>query len=276
MSSGNEIYEKYKDAVVTLLSYVLVQLDGILFDYTSVSSGFFIKHHYIMTAAHEVLLEPPNAPLPQQPPYVRVPPTNAPVIRCQRIWAQVYNVNGSGKSYSYELDLIGVDGAGDSALLKINYSNPWNQTLPIIKSNPFFQVKDNHCVPPGTPVYQIGFTLASDFQSFVQGIIRNNKFATANNSTTAAEQVTTDNSSNPGNSGSATIDSDGYVVGVSSSSQLGGGNPNIGQSTSSRFFAPVIKALIKADRKGVVNPHLELITDVFGNFWRYNKGYMVT
>lgn len=116
-------------------------------------NGFFIKGHknerYIVCPASLVLLPPALTGAVARYPYV---PFNSGDIaallpngnirddmtRASRIIVDVFNVNTKGRdlsqalSYSYKAELIGVDGAADIAVLRIDREDPYNLSNPCI------------------------------------------------------------------------------------------------------------------------------------------------
>lgn len=109
--------------------------------YTTYGNGFRVKGGFIVVPAHLVLL-PPNlaqyyaSPITQQP---IIPSANGDTcLRVGRILLDIFNVNGSGYSFTYEAQLMSVDGVNDVALLYIPApgavnSLPSNSNNPIIK-----------------------------------------------------------------------------------------------------------------------------------------------
>lgn len=156
-------------------------------------NGFFTNKHVIVCPASLVLAPPnhtliynrwpsgensilqsPLAALPAIPGYVPLPtvagPATAPtgpftvfngdvMTRANRFLVDVYNVNGSEHSYTYEATLIGLSGVGDVALLWIDSSLRWNQSVPCIKAcHPHLQFGCSRKVRPGEKAFLIGDT----------------------------------------------------------------------------------------------------------------------
>ena len=275
--SGSTIYEKYKDAIVTITTALSVALTPandppVIVPANSSGTGFFIHHHYIVCAAHLVLFQPViNS---DGSSVNRDPPATGDLTRVQRILVDVYNVNCSGKSYTYLADLVGVDGAGDVAVLHIDPANSWNTSLPkICDPHPYFRWGSSRDTKPGSEIIIIGNALDIDPRSVIKGVIRNN--ADVDFSGTAVyEAVTTDAHVNPGNSGAPMINEFGHVIGIVQFFETTGDednpNPEIGGGVSQYFIEKVIDTIIRKD----VGDHLKLINDVFGNFYRYMKGYL--
>ena len=267
---SQEIYEKFRNAIVSIYSEAQYGPDPALDTIFFSGGGFFIKGHYIITAAQIVLMNPQES--------FRYVPANGVMTRMQRIWVQVYNVNNSCKSYAYEATLIGVDGAGDSALLKIDPNKPWNQNLPRIKDQPYFKWGNNRKYLPGNSVTSINSSISSfDYQSISQGNVRNNRFMERNGDIVYEEVFTTLPLTNDsifpfGGNGSPILDACGRVVGLLNNT-LSLSGEEVSGGPSEHFVKRVIKQLIAAD-KGQLSPHVQLITDPFGNFYSYVKGYL--
>jgi len=154
-------------------------------------NGFFTNKHVIVCPA-SLVLAPPNHTLtynrwpstsnsiinllalqytPLQPalPALPVPVPVGPfkvfnkdvMTRANRFLVDVYNVNGSEHSYTYEADLIGVSGVGDVALLWIDPQRPWNATVPCIKEcHPHFRFGCSRKVKDGEKAFLIGDSAA--------------------------------------------------------------------------------------------------------------------
>lgn len=174
-----EIVCKYANAVVDVHSeFILVgasgpqsgQVNGSTplaansrADISLEGNGFFIKGHYIVTPAHLVLLPPSLTSVAARYPSFQAGAAPSfgqiqnQMIRASRILVSVFNVNGKGHSFVYEADLIGVDGAGDLALLKINGKRQFNLCNPCIeKCHPFLKFGRSRASCNGEKVYLLG------------------------------------------------------------------------------------------------------------------------
>src|SRR5690606_5276273 len=116
-----------------------------------------IKGHYIVLPASGVLLPPSLTSVVNRYPYnvnnivgsaVAGAFIHDDMVRASRILVSVFNVNGKGHSFEYEAELVGVDGAGDIAILRIACQNQFNTP-----SNP--KIEDCH------PVLKLGNSRAS-------------------------------------------------------------------------------------------------------------------
>lgn len=210
-------------------------------------------------------------------------PNDTCPIRRGRIFVRVYNVNGCGKSFVYEASLVGVDGAGDVAVLKIDFTLPWNKDkcLPELKKVRFLEWGKSRCYEIGKPVYSIGNAFCSDPQSFACGCVRDNRYA--NPLQAAFEAITTDLAIGKGFSGSPLLDEYGKVIGIATF-QLDGDNGfttlfnittlnSYAGGPSQQFAECIVKTLIEAD-KGCITKKVELCESDLGNFFRYVKGFL--
>lgn len=131
---------------------------------------FITKKHFITCPAHLVLLHPAIAPF-RTP---TGPSGGTGLSLVNSVMVDVFNVNGSGKSYSYKARVEGLDGAGDIALLKIHKSD--NSGAPKIKDcHPYMKMGDSLKYTTGNDVFMIGNLYQRDFRSFAAGSVRNNK-----------------------------------------------------------------------------------------------------
>jgi hypothetical protein len=278
---NEEIYRSLKNAIVTIKSVTDVQVkynSEIIYENILVSTltGFFIKDHYIVTAGHGVLFHP----LSYGPFTIdRNPPSlNGAITRVQKIYVTVYHVNNSNKNIIYEASLVGVDGAGDVAVLEINNKCEWNRHLPKIKCiHPYFTWGESRKSTPGEKIIIMGNPLGEDPQSIISGVIRNNRNVQYLGNI-LTENITTDAQIDIGNSGSPIVNEFGDVIGIVTfiefyfnADNMVETNASIGGGPTQYFIKHVIKELIYANE---YNSNLEYVLDPFGNFYRYIKGFM--
>lgn len=126
-------------------------------DNTSTSgNGFFIKGHYIIC-----------------PSILLFNKTKLP----DRILVDISNVNNSGKSYSYEAELIGYDGAGNIGVLKINFEKDCNKGNPILRnSHQFLPWGKSRNANQGDQVLVVGKTVVLSENSVTTAIISDNRY----------------------------------------------------------------------------------------------------
>src|SRR3990167_2658508 len=250
---------------------VLVYTSAAVSQFLSLGSGFFIKKHYIVTAAHVVMYNDATGP--------RVPAApQAGFNRMEKIFVSVFNVNGCGKNYIYEADLIGVDGAGDVAVLKISEKKLWNVGLPCInKCHPYlhFGRSRDYCI--GRKAYIIGNPFGQDYLSLTSGIVRDNRYfdhgSDFSDGNPSIELVRVDTQAIAGESGSPIMDEYGCVIGIFSLTVADEPSNTIIEGPSQYFFEPVVKVLIDGPR-GCQGGHIEQINDVVGLYYRYIKGFL--
>lgn len=140
-----EVVCNFRDAIVTVISSVNDDAGCLIDKYFG--NGFFIKGHYIICPASLIL----------------VPTCNNSIERVERILITVSNVNGSGISYCYEADIVGVDGASNIGILYFDMSRKWNLTCPPIRQcHPFLNWGKSRNSCPGDTIIIIGETSGKD------------------------------------------------------------------------------------------------------------------
>jgi S1-C subfamily serine protease len=165
-----------RDAVVLIAGQAVLQPptgDPII--NTRRGNGFFIKGHYIICPADIVLIPISSfnndariPAYPDVPTYGKYPNS---LIRASKILVDISNVNGCGKSYTYEADLIGIDGASNIAILRINMNNDWNKCNPPIRiCHPFLHWGKSRNTCPGDTIISIGNTPAPADIALTQNI----------------------------------------------------------------------------------------------------------
>lgn len=277
---------------------------GVRADVILEGNGFFIKGHYIVAPAHLVLLPPSLTSVANRFPYLDAGNRDLGVIRNQvvrasRILVSVFNVNGKGHSFVYEADLVGVDGAGDIAVLRINYKKQWNLCNPCVeKCHPFLQFGSSRGAKDGEKVYLIGdyISNAIDRRQFnavgaiSEGILSDHRYLEYTGFA-LAESVLVSAPAYSFSSGLPILDCQGRVLGMQTSDLAAvapsvniltiGTFPVINQSEGSGlvagpsefFMRRVIKSIIKGTCSRKYNCQLEVVCDPAGSFYRYLKGY---
>jgi S1-C subfamily serine protease len=226
--TGSEIWKKYKDAVVTL-GMALNTPDGR--KSRGFCSGWFVTPNgYIVTAGHCVQFEPDwylekRNPTPEE---LLVYPTVVDIIV-----VDVLNYNGSGKNISVLAKLIGVDGAGDVALLKIEDENLTHQNY----------LEFDLCgIKTGDPAYIIGNPGFLDSEAIAHGIITDNNYFMTH--MPAIPLMTSDITATSGNSGSPTFNEYGKVVGILNTGSAAFDHSGI---ISSRFVKKIVEVFLTGD-----------------------------
>ena len=85
------------------------------------------------------------------------------LIRVSKVLVAVSNVNGSSVSYSYEADILGIDGAANIAVLYINNNQEWNRCNPPIRTcHPILHWGKSRNSCPGDKIIVIGDIASPD------------------------------------------------------------------------------------------------------------------
>lgn len=156
-----ETINNIRDAVVLVSGVVIVNNE---INKISTGNGYFIKGHYIICTSNIILI-----------------PTIKEIKRCDKILVDVSNVNGEDKSYSYEGDLIGIDGVSNIAIIKINNEKEENKLNPGIRTeHPVLQWGKSRNSSPGTKVLIIGNIInnkrLTTENAVITSIISDNRF----------------------------------------------------------------------------------------------------
>lgn len=313
--SAQELSCLYKDAVVSVQSeFILIGASGptgggtvtggtpaapnARVDIAQLGDGFFIKGHYIITAASVVLMPPSLTSVVNRYPFnnpIELGVTGTRIqnemVRASRILVTVYNVNGCGHAFVYEADLVGVDGAGNVAVLRINYKKPWNFSNPCIeKCHPFFKFGKSRAAKDGERVYVLGdyvsdnvFRMITNGAGLIaEGIISDHRY-TDYTGFVFPEIVLVDSNTYTFSTGLPIINCQGEVIAMQIT-DVTAVNDDFATTTEGQgwvggvsefFMRRVIKALIKANGCRRSNDcHVELVNDTAGSFYRYKKGYL--
>ncbi len=318
--SPEEIYCKYKDAVVELHSeFILLGSTGTTagtegnipftsatggtplapnsrMDYILEGNGFFIKGHYIIAPAQLVLLPPSLTSVVNRYPLAEGSTTLGTIknqmIQASRILVSVFNVNGKGCSYVYEAELVGVDGAGDIAVLKINYNKQWNACNPCVeKCHPYLTfAKSRGCIG-GEKVYMLGDFAGNDFEGntfnavggIVDGLLADHRYLEYSG-WVLPECVLVSAPAYSFSAGLPILNCRGQVVGMQTTDLYASNpllHPQIQQQSgvgfvsgpSEYFMRKVIASIIRGTCSRRYNCQLETICDPVGSYYRYKKGY---
>ncbi len=255
-------------------------------------NGFFIKHHYIVTPAQLVLLPPSLTSVVNRYPIfdmnnVQLGQIKNQMIRASRILVSVFNVNGKGHSFIYEADLIGVDGAGDIAVLGINYDRCWNNpSNPCIKDcHPYFKFGSSRDAKCGEKVYLIGDYISNPNNrrlfnavgAITDGVLSDNKYLDYSGFM-LAEAILINAPVYAFSVGLPILNDKGEVIGMQTTN-ISGVHSTYNQTEgfgyvagpSEFFMKPIIKTFIKGLH--TYDCKLEPICDPSGSYFRYRKGY---
>lgn len=277
-------------------------------------NGFFIKGHYIIAPAHLVLLPPSLTSVVNR--YPLIDPSNTALgqikdqmVRASRILVSVFNVNGKGHSFIYEAELVGVDGAGDIAVLRINYKKQWNLCNPCIEPcHPYFSFGESRASVDGEKVYLIGDYISHPIDrrlfnavgAISEGLLSDHRFLDYSGFA-LSEAVLVSASAYAFSSGMPILNAQGQVIGMQTTDVAGvspmlvfpqttlsvtGGTVTIpytslGQTEgfglvsgpSEYFMRRVVKTIIKGTCSKKYNAQLETICDPVGSYYRYRKAY---
>ena len=172
-------------------------------------SGFFINKHYIVCPASGVMAPPSITstvlvfPAQEDPDYksdLKSNKHNCAIgefgcsgkmknyknpVTATNISVTVNNVNGKCYSFRYHAELVGLDGAGDVAVLYVDSKHPCNKNNPCLEEcHPYFKFGSSKNAKIGSTVHLIGDTNASNptipyhsyETSFVTGTLNNNRY----------------------------------------------------------------------------------------------------
>lgn len=119
-------------------------------------NGFLIKNHYIICPASLVLKGPGKIK--------------------DKNYAAISNVNGLGVSYSYEIEIVGIDGAGNIAICQINMDKDWNKTNPSLENHATLRWGKSRNCSPGDSIFLIGETTTPSENGVVLCNIADNRY----------------------------------------------------------------------------------------------------
>ena len=304
--NATEVYCHFKDAIVNITGVSIATISGAPITLTYSGNGFFItRRHFIVCPAHLVILPPVLGALRVPPPPLTGSGAITQPVPVQNIYVTVFNVNGTRDSYVYNATLVGVDGAGDIALLKLSPNSGCNSGAPKIKHcHPYLKFGDSLKYSPGNKVFSIGTLFSPDFRSVAEGIVRNNKGFNQNDVVVYELMSTT----LPYNAqitrlisgaltvlqspdGAPILDVTGHIVGmitvplsISTPSATSGlvnaayNSDDYAVGVSQRFMRCVLKSLIKSYCQNKAQHQTVLLTDtgLGTTFWNYRKGFIGT
>lgn len=283
-------------------------------------SGFLIKERYIVCPASLVSIPPDISYVStsQQPvggltgPLYRYPYINTAaaassgvggaIQQVSRILVDVFDVNGKGNNYTYEAYVVGIDGAGNIALLAIDQETSWNGWNPCLECcHPYFRWSKSRKTKPGDPIFFIGdlvYNTYTNYENIVPyiypservittGVITNNE-GTDGAGFVQHEMIVTDIVAGTSASGGVILNNCGAVIGMyttrvglddraildnrSDAPQIAGSCYVAG--VSEFFMRYPLKAFLQGSKEKKFGRHLGTVTDAIGNFYYYIKGYM--
>ena len=183
-------------------------------------------------------------------------------------YAEVFNVNGCGRSFIYRANVIGLDFDTGVAIYGIEPCDPWNKCLPPIMDQPYLKWGNSKCYTPGNKVYTIGDFRCADSQSMSYGCVIDNTNASRDGNV-CYEMIATTMDVYLGAEGAPILNECGYVVGVITG-LTGEGRNAVGVTSS--FIERVVSALVRSACRPNCTPHA-LYLDLFG-FIAYRHGIL--
>lgn len=262
------------------------------------------KKRYIVCPAHLVLMPPSLTSavrrFPFNLPLVPLGQIQDQMVRASRIIVSVFNVNKLGSNETYEAELVGVDGSGDLAILKINYDEEFNRgcTVKVEKCHPYLKFGRSRKAVPGTKVYLIGDFVSSNIDArafnaagaIVEGIVSDNRYVDYLGYT-LPEQVLVSAPAYAYSSGLPIIDCNGRVIAMQTTdvsavlptiqapltpTAVGQQGAGVGFVAGPSQFAleRVYRILIKGASKNHADRDIESICDAAGQYYRFTKSYL--
>lgn len=269
-------------------------------------NGFFVGKGVIVTAARNVLLPPALTSSVVRFPYDTQ--TGVPgfgvirneMVRASRIFVGVQDVNRKGHGFTYEVDLLGVDGAGDIAVLRINCKKQWNRFNPRIRRcHPHFKWGKSRATKDGEPAYLFGDYISSISTqrridaagAIIEGIVSDHRYVDYQG-IVLPELLLVSAPVYSYSAGLPIINAQGEIIGMQTC-DVSAINPlyrdddprtgiYLNQSQgcglvagpSEYFMRPVVRTLVKGTCTKKFNGQIENICDPVGAYYRYLKGYM--
>lgn len=272
------------------------------------ANGFFVKGHHIVCPASAVLLPPSLTSTVLRWPLTKNPPNTALRIqseftRASRVIVTVYGIPGKGcdkkkvkVAYSYEADIIGIDGAGDIAVLWIDVNRPYNKSFPCIpEDHPYFVWGDSRRSLDGDRIYLIGNNITSFYaentdnsaNALIRGILSKHRHVDYQG-WVLPELLLLDAVVIGESTGSPVIDCEGRVIGMQTTSLDDVNNVPTGINNfpttsrgngsvcaiSQKFMEDVVRKLGASFCTRKHDCKVLLIDDPAGSYLRYMKGYL--
>ena len=161
------------------------------------------------------------------------------------IYAHITNYNGTGVARVRKCSIVGIDGCGDLAVLKING---------ITSGQRYLSWGNSSAMKPGDPCYILGNPLGEDHQSMADGNIRDPMFVDTMSfnpddnvlSGQILETMWGAAAGFSGNSGSCILDSNGNIIGVYT---YGTGDfETLGGGASQKLAQPIAEKMIATNQ----------------------------
>lgn len=258
-----EIFCNIRDSVVLISSQTIIP-DG------SVSikngNGFFIKGHYIICPYSVVCNE-----------------RNKPDVDI--ILVTVSNVNMLGKSYCYEAEILGIDAAGNIAILVINKEKQWNIKNPAIEiCHPVLHWGKSRSCSPGDKIFIIGETTGFDTLGFTNinisgsaengvaiGNISDNRYVSYGGYIPGELLLLSNITIKGSQSGLPVIDRKGCIIGM----YLNVETPShLNLALSEFFMRRPVKALIRSSIDKQIPDRYNGFVETVDSIYRFNKSWI--
>jgi S1-C subfamily serine protease len=303
-TTAPDIYAKAYRAVVNVHSQITLttsvfpvvppNLAGVT-SYFLHGNGFIGPGGYIIVPAHLVLI-PPTLLLganryPYTSPSITAPTGAIPnaLTQVSRILVDVFSGKESKTAYSYEARLIGVDGAGDIAVLAIDSNSAYNHGNPCLDAECLaLKWGDSKQACTGSQVFGIGdiagnardIRATAMFNGITEGVlVRHRQIDFLG--VAQQEFLAVDFQASAISSGIPVLNQHGHVLGMTTWStaeveETCSPTFPVGQglvaAISQRFLQPVVEALINTDQRH--SDHLEVVDDALGPYNVYQKLYL--
>jgi hypothetical protein len=255
---AREITYNLRDAVVYIASQSVIDNTII----TNAGNGFLINSkgtHYIVCPATLVLLP------------------NASFTRFTTILVDISNVNGKDVSYSYLAKIVGIDGAGNIAILTFDMTHPWNKSNPELKPlHPTLQWGKSRNTSPGDRVLVIGDIIGRTAQchqsaenAVIVGNIGDNRYVDPRGENQGELLLLSNILLRGYQSGLPVITSYGKVIGMIIEGSI---------ALAEFFMRRSVKAFLSVHQTGIVPPRyigfIEQVNEPLGMYYRYNKSLL--
>ncbi len=227
-----------RDAIVFITAY-----DNTI---TKYGNGFFIKNHYIICPSSLV--------------------TTSSFTHLNII-VDVHNVNGENETYSYNAKIIGLDGAGNIAVLKIT---DFGSSPEITNKHVYLKWSKSRNASPGDTIILIGklqfdhYSVQSSDNSIIIGYLSNNRYVYPSDNV-VGELLLLSGIYNI-SQGMPVLSLDGSIIGMTTNL--------LGIALSEFFMRRPIKAIIQCYSKQAV---IERYTDLIkysDNLFTYKKSWI--
>jgi len=224
------------------------------------------------------------------------------MVRASRILLTVNNVNGKGRSFIYEATLAGVDGAGNVAVLLIDYDKTFNAINPRVGPgrdpcnkkckplcHPYFKWGRSGEVKVGDKAYVIGQQgrLLNGSRAVTVGTVADNAYVDVGG-WNLAESIVIDAPGYGHSVGAPILNTKGEVIGMQTTNleelaNLAARNdltavtdPGMVTGPSERAMRNVVEILALAKRKGhrKYRRYVDSVCDAAGSYYSYIKAYL--